>query len=94
MKIQHDKGNRIFFMRDAMGENAAEMTYEIKGEVMSINRTFVSEDIRGKDIGKSLVELGVSFARKEGYLIDPQCEFAKKIIKEHFPDIMANKATV
>lgn len=90
MKILHDKGNRVFYMRDAMGLNIAEMKYELRDEIMIINKTYVHEDLRGNDIGKNLVELGISFARKEGYLIEPKCVFAKKIITEHYPDMMAN----
>lgn len=93
MKILHDKGNRVFYMRDAMGENIAEMRYELKDEIMIINKTYVSEEIRGNDIGKNLIELGISFARREGYLIDPQCDFAKKIIQQYYPDMMAYSVT-
>lgn len=90
MKILHDKGNRVFYMRDAMGKNIAEMRYELKDEIMIINKTYVSEDIMENDIGRNLVELGISFARKEGYLIDPKCEFAMKVIRQYYPDMMAN----
>ncbi|MHC1681798.1 MAG: GNAT family N-acetyltransferase [Clostridiaceae bacterium] len=92
MKILHDKGNSIFYMRDAMGLNIAEMKYEIKDEIMIINETYVHEDLRGKDIGKNLIELGISFARKEGYLIEPKCEFAKKILRQYYPDMLATPA--
>lgn len=92
MKILHDKGNRSFFMRDETGKNVVEMSYEIKENVMIINKVFVNESLGKNDIGKSLIELGISFARKEGYLIDPQCEFAKKIIRQYYPDIMIHRA--
>jgi len=51
-----------------------------------IDHTEVSDDMRGQDLGKALVEAGVEYARERELKIIPLCPFAKSVIEKD-PDL-------
>ncbi|MEM7329840.1 MAG: GNAT family N-acetyltransferase [Pseudomonadota bacterium] len=56
----------------------AEMTYSRAGATrIIIDHTGVPEALKGRGIGKRLVEAAVQDARNEGFKIIPLCPFAK-----------------
>lgn len=60
------------------------MTYSKLGNTqIIIDHTEVSDDLRGENYGKNLVEAGVEFAREHGLKIIPLCPFAKAIIQKN-----------
>lgn len=90
MKILHDKGNHTFYLADTDGERIAEMTYIIKNSIMDINKTYVEEHLRETQIARYLVDMGVSYARREGYKIDASCSYANKVVQQYYPDLAAH----
>ncbi|MCI4644461.1 MAG: N-acetyltransferase [Hyphomonadaceae bacterium] len=64
--------------------HAAEMTYSRAGPSrIIIDHTGVPDELRGKSVGKALVERAVQDARAEGFKIIPLCPFAKATLEKH-----------
>jgi predicted GNAT family acetyltransferase len=93
MNIQNeeqDAKGAFFIEKD--GERIAEMTYRKMGaDRIIIDHTEVNDQLKGKGVGKDLVEAGVKFARENHLKIVPQCVFAKKIIDRipEYQDVLA-----
>lgn len=92
MKIQrqeHGKKGAIYIQKD--GEWIAELTYRREGaRKVVIEHTEVDESLRGRGVGKRLVEACVKYARGNNLLIKPVCPFAKKILEasEDYEDVL------
>ncbi len=81
MEIQHQstetKGS--FFIEND-GEKAAEMTYSKAGsDLIIIDHTEVSDQLRGTGSGKNLVMAAVEHARNNQLKIMALCPFAKSV---------------
>ncbi len=81
MEIQHQstqtKGS--FFIENNI-EKLAEMTYSKAGtDLIIIDHTEVSDQLRGTGSGKKLVIAAVEYARKNQLKIMPLCPFAKSV---------------
>lgn len=72
--------NRIEYVEN--GEILGEINFEeIKKGIFDINHTFVNEKLRGKGIGKKLVELAKKEIEKRNGKILASCSYAKKILE-------------
>jgi len=92
MNIQHKDGDSrgSFFIKEE-GEVKAEITYsKARDTSIIIDHTEVSEEMRGKNIGKALVEHAISFARENELSVIPLCPFAKSVIErdESLQDVL------
>ena len=83
MDIQHKEGeSKGSFYIEKGGETVAEITYSKAGDTkIIIDHTEVSEELRGEDIGKTLVEHAVGYARENNKTVIPLCPFAKSVIE-------------
>lgn len=85
MNVQHQSGDtkgEFFIERD--GRVVAKMTYSKLGSTqIIIDHTEVSDDVRGENYGKTLVETAVHFAREQELRIIPLCPFAKATIEKN-----------
>jgi predicted GNAT family acetyltransferase len=92
MKIQRQQhGKRGAFFIEKDGEWIAEMTYAREGaRKMVIDHTEVDESMKGKGIGKKLVEVAVKYARANNLLIKPTCPFVKSVLEksEDYEDVL------
>lgn len=62
----------------------AEITYiNYNEDTILIDHTFVSNELRGQNIGKELIKRVVDFAREENKKVIPQCSFALKEFNEN-----------
>jgi uncharacterized protein len=70
----------------------AEMTYSMTGtNLMIIDHTEVSDELKGKNVGYQLVQAAVEFARKKQIKILPLCPFAKSVFDKkgaEFADVL------
>ena len=93
MKIQHEiKGTEGLFYITQGDHHVAEMFYSMASPtLMDIYHTEVSEPLRGKHIGRQLVEAAVNFAREHQYKIKPSCSFAQNVFEtvKDFDDVLA-----
>ena len=88
--LQEEDNNTGAFYIEERGNRLAEMTYQVDNDRMIINHTEVDESLRGRNVGFSLVERGVEYARAKEYKILPYCSYAKKVIEstDRFQDVL------
>lgn len=95
MKIkrqEHGKRGAFYIEGEDGGEWIAEMTYAREGaRKIVIDHTEVDDSLKGKGVGKKLVEVAVTYARKNNLLIAATCPFAKKVLEgnEDYEDVLA-----
>lgn len=93
MLIQHQQqGHKGSFYVEENSNRLAEMTYNMPGnELMIIEHTEVSDELRGKNVGYQLVHTAVEYARTNHLKILPLCPFAKSVFDkkhEEFGDVL------
>ena len=77
---QKQDGNKGSFYVEENGTVLAEMTYSLTGpDLMIIDHTEVSDELRGKNVGYQLVHTAVKYARKNHTKILPFSTFAKSV---------------
>ncbi len=93
MLIQQKKdGSKGSFYVEEDGKRLAEMTYSMTGtDLMIIDHTEVSDELRGKNVGYQLVHTAVEYARANQMKILPLCPFANSVFKKkaaEFGDVL------
>lgn len=92
MKIKRQEhGKKGAFYVEEGGDWLAELTYYREGvRKIVIDHTEVSDELKGKGVGKALVNAAVRFAQNNNLLIKPVCPFAKKVLEssEEFEDVL------
>jgi uncharacterized protein len=86
-----EHGRRGAFFIEENGEWLAELSYAREGKrKIVIEHTEVGDPLKGKGVGKKLVETAVKFARRDNLLIKPTCPFAKKVLEssEDYEDVL------
>lgn len=88
---RQEHGKKGAFFIESEGEWVAEMTYQRDGlRKIVIEHTAVSRELKGRGVGRSLVEAAVKFARRKNLLIKPVCPFVKKVLEssEDYEDVL------
>ncbi len=88
-QIEH--GSKGAFIIEENNERLAEMTYSKAGDqLIIIDHTEVSDQLKGKGAGKQLVTKAVEYARSKGIKILPLCPFAKSVFDKtpEFHDVL------
>ena len=89
---QNQEGSKGSFYVEEAGIILAEMTYSMTGtELMIIDHTEVSDELRGKNLGYQLVQAAVEYARANHIKIIPLCPFANAVFKKkaaEFGDVL------
>jgi hypothetical protein len=83
MQILHEKidEHHIFYI-EINNERLAKMFFHMSNDDrMVIEHTEVSEQLKGKGIGKELVDHAVEYARKNNFKIIPLCPFTKSVFE-------------
>ncbi|TCN27097.1 GNAT family N-acetyltransferase [Mesobacillus foraminis] len=76
-------GEKGFFIEEG-GRQLAEITYTpVDENTLSIDHTYVSEELRGQGIAKQLVEKVIDKARGENKKIIPICSYAQTLLKDN-----------
>lgn len=90
--IQHSESeSKGAFFVEENGKRLAEMTYSKSGrDLIIIDHTEVSDELRGKSVGLKLVHAAVDLARRQHIKIMPLCPFAKSVFdrKSEFRDVL------
>jgi predicted GNAT family acetyltransferase len=89
---QKQEGHKGSFYIEENETTLAEMTYSMTGtDLMIIDHTEVSDELRGKNIGYQLVNHAVEYARANHIKILPLCTFAKSVFDKkgaEFTDVL------
>ena len=76
--ITINKGVKSFYVGDSEANPLAEMVFTYEGkDIIIIDHTFVSDELKGQSVGRQLLQKLVDWARKENKKIIPLCPFAK-----------------
>ncbi|MGB0523106.1 MAG: GNAT family N-acetyltransferase [Flammeovirgaceae bacterium] len=68
------------------GEELAFLAYtNLQNKVLTLNHTDVSDKLKGKGVGKKLIEASVNFAREKQMKVVPNCPYAQTIFNKN-PD--------
>ncbi len=81
-----------FYITDENNSTLAEINFPTTAPgLITIERTFVDESLRGQGIALQLLTKVVELARREHKKIIPRCPYAEKMLKEHaeFHDVLA-----
>ena len=92
--IEIKEGINKFYFGDTLENSKAEVTYVLDNEdTIIIDHTFVSNELRGQNVGKQLIKKVVDFARQENKKIVPKCPFAKKEFTKNkeYEDVLFNE---
>ncbi|WP_073992973.1 GNAT family N-acetyltransferase [Parasporobacterium paucivorans] len=76
------KGTNKFYMEDDKNEMTAEICFIPEKNCLVVNHTYVDRSLRGKGVGKQLVDKVACYARDERKKIIPVCSYAKKVMTE------------
>lgn len=84
MDIQHRSGEtKGEFFVEENGQTKANLTYSKTGETgIILDHTEVSDELRGKSVGKALVEHAVTYAREHKLEVIPLCPYAKSVFEK------------
>lgn len=53
----------------------AEISWTMLGNVMAMEHTFVSEQLRGQGVAKNLLDRAADYAREHEYKMEPICSY-------------------
>ena len=87
-------GENRFYIGESEKDPLAEIVFCFKkSDILVIERTFVSEELRGQNIAGQLLQKVVKKAREEGLKIIPECTYAQKVMNrgEDYKDVLYNE---
>lgn len=69
-------GGDAFSLRNEQdGKVLAEITWTMLGDVMVVDHTYVSSELRGRGVAKQLLDGAAEYAREKGHKIEPVCSY-------------------
>lgn len=68
-------GDAFAFQNKQEGKMMAEITWTILGNVMAMDHTFVSPDLRGQGVAKKLLDRAAAYARESDLKMEPVCSY-------------------
>jgi hypothetical protein len=89
------KNKDRFYMGESEDKALAEVTFKKhKDNIIILDHTYVNRSLRGKGMGKILVDRVVAYARENKLKIIPTCPFAKDIMEmsEAYRDVLVSDA--
>ncbi|MHA6259848.1 GNAT family N-acetyltransferase [Sporosarcina sp. CAU 1771] len=76
-------GGDAFAFRNTQDDKVvAEITWTILGDVMAMDHTFVSPELRGQGIAKKLLDRAATYARKNELKMEPVCSYVVTAFEE------------
>lgn len=69
------EGDAFAFRHEQDGKMLAEITWTMLGDVMAVDHTFVSPDLRGQGVAKKLLDRAAAYAREKEYKMEPICSY-------------------
>ncbi len=79
MEVVHDKDNHKFTL--ALNNDIAQVQYVIKDDKLFLTHSEVPKSMRGKGIGKTLVEKTFEKLTEEGYRAVAVCSYVKSVAR-------------
>jgi predicted GNAT family acetyltransferase len=81
------KGTNNFYVGNKEEDPSAVIKYSSKGsDIIVVDSTFVSDELRGQNVGKLLLQRVVDLAREENKKIIPRCSYVKAVFDKNTKD--------
>ncbi|CAF1038415.1 unnamed protein product [Adineta steineri] len=83
MDVIHDKNNQEFKVQlDKSSSDKAYLTYELKGDTIDFQHTYVPSKYRGQGIAEQLVLKAMNYVESESSIkkINPSCSYVAKFL--------------
>lgn len=68
-------GDAFAFQLKKDGKMQAEITWTMLGDVMVMDHTFVSQELRGQGVAKKLLDRAAEYAREHEYRMEAVCSY-------------------
>lgn len=78
-EITHQPDQNRFVCDTGTGE--AVITYQLHGNSIDFDHTFVPTSARGRGLAPKLVDVAAAWAREKGYTITASCSFARDYLR-------------
>lgn len=69
------EGDTYAYRQITDGKVLAEITWTMLGDVMAVDSTFVSPELRGQGIAKKLLDRAAQYAREQEFKMEPICSY-------------------
>lgn len=81
-QIEHQPDNKRFVLRKGDKECTLEYRLVATSDVLNIDftSTYVPFALRGQGLAEQLVEVGLAWAKEQGYEIEASCWYVKKFL--------------
>ncbi|MGF1679993.1 GNAT family N-acetyltransferase [Photobacterium minamisatsumaniensis] len=79
---EHDKDKQTYFVELETGYQA-EVNYQADGNVLTLNRSYVPEALRGKGYAGIMMEAVLQEIERDGYKIIPTCSYIVYYLERH-----------
>ena len=86
------QGTNKFYIGEDEENPLAEITFQPKSDgVITVDHTYVSDELRGQGIAGKLVEVITSYARDQNLKIEPVCSYVQSKMEktEAYHDLIA-----
>lgn len=77
-EIQHQPEQSRFLL--IKGEHECVLDYVVNNDQLDFTHTYVPFRLRGQGLAEVLVEHGLAWAKKEGYVLQASCWYVKKFL--------------
>ena len=78
-EIQHQPDQNRFICDTGTGQAA--ITYQLHGNTIDFNHTYVPDSARGRGIAALLVDTAADWAKAQGYNLTASCWYARDYLK-------------
>jgi uncharacterized protein len=68
-------GDAYAFRNTREGKVIAEISWTMLSDVMVMDHTFVSPDLRGQGVAKKLLDRAAEYAREKNFQMEPICSY-------------------
>ena len=68
-------GDAYAFQSTQDGQKIAEISWTMLSDVMVMDHTFVSPDLRGQGVAKKLLDRAADYAREKNFKMEPICSY-------------------
>jgi predicted GNAT family acetyltransferase len=89
--VEIRRGVNSFFVGDSEDKPLAAMTFVLTDEdVITVEHTYVADELRGQGVGRVLLEQVADWARRENKKVRPLCPYAKAQMEkdERYRDVL------
>ncbi|MGF1734861.1 GNAT family N-acetyltransferase [Photobacterium satsumensis] len=90
--VAHDKDNQTYFV-DLIDGYQAKVSYQISGNVLTLDHSSVPADLRGRGYASVMMEAVLSSIEQEGYTVIPKCSYVVHYMNKHneWQHLLANQ---